>query len=84
MGGSFGAGNIKETLEDLIAIDRDFQILVITGRNEHLKDKLSKMLDSTIHNKNICLFWESETNDTKRKKSRISKFFFRLFNNYIK
>lgn len=55
MGGSFGAGNIKETLEDLIAIDRDFQILVITGRNEHLKDKLSKMLDSTIHNKNICL-----------------------------
>ena len=36
MGGSFGAGNIKETLEDLIAIDRDFQILVITGRNEHL------------------------------------------------
>ena len=60
MGGSFGAGNIKETLEDLIAIDRDFQILVITGRNEHLKDKLSKMLDSTIHNKNICLLGYTE------------------------
>lgn len=55
MGGSFGAGNIKETLEDLLTIDRDFQILVVTGRNEHLKDKLSKMLDSTIQNKNICL-----------------------------
>ena len=40
MGGSFGAGNIKETLEELLAIDRDFQILVITGKNEHLKDKL--------------------------------------------
>ena len=55
MGGSFGAGNIKETLEDLLTVDRDFQILVITGRNEHLKDKLSKMLDSTVHNNNICL-----------------------------
>lgn len=64
MGGSFGAGNIKETLEDLIAIDRDFQILVITGRNEHLKDKLSKMLYSTIHNKNICLLgYTNKMND---------------------
>ena len=64
MGGSFGAGNIKETLEDLIAIDRDFQILVIPGRNEHLKDKLSKMLDSTIHNKNICLLgYTNKMND---------------------
>ena len=64
MGGSFGAGNIKETLEDLIAIDRDFQILVITGRNEHLKDKLSKMLDYTIHNKNICLLgYTNKMND---------------------
>ena len=64
MGGSFGAGNIKETLEDLIAIDRDFQILVITGRNKHLKDKLSKMLDSTIHNKNICLLgYTNKMND---------------------
>lgn len=64
MGGSFGAGNIKETLEDLIAIDRDFHILVITGRNEHLKDKLSKMLDSTIHNKNICLLgYTNKMND---------------------
>ena len=64
MGGSFWAGNIKETLEDLIAIDRDFQILVIAGRNEHLKDKLSKMLDSTIHNKNICLLgYTNKMND---------------------
>ena len=64
MGGSFGAGNIKETLEDLLSIDRDFQILVITGRNEHLKDKLSKMLDSTVHSKNICLLgYTNKMND---------------------
>lgn len=64
MGGSFGAGNIKETLEDLLTVDRDFQILVITGRNEHLKDKLSKMLDSTTHDKNICLLgYTNKMND---------------------
>lgn len=44
MGGSFGAGNIKETLEELLSIDRDFQVIVITGRNENLKEKLEKKL----------------------------------------
>ena len=64
MGGSFGAGNIKETLEELLTVDRDFQILVVTGRNEQLKDRLSKMLDSTIHNKNICLLgYTNKMND---------------------
>lgn len=64
MGGSFGAGNIKETLEELLTINRDFQILVIAGRNEHLKEKLSKMLDSTVHNKNICLLgYTNKMND---------------------
>ncbi|WP_296645783.1 MGDG synthase family glycosyltransferase [Romboutsia sp. 13368] len=64
MGGSFGAGNIKETLEELLTVDRDFQILVISGRNDHLKEKLSKMLDSTVHNKNICLLgYTNKMND---------------------
>ncbi len=64
MGGSFGAGNIKETLEELLTVDRDFQILVVTGKNEHLKDRLSKMLDSTIHDKNICLLgYTNKMND---------------------
>jgi len=64
MGGSFGAGNIKETLEELLTVDRDFQIIVITGRNEHLKDKLSKTLNSTVHNKNVCLLgYTNKMND---------------------
>lgn len=46
MGGSFGAGNIKGTLDDLAEIDRDFQILVITGRNEHLKNALEERASS--------------------------------------
>ena len=46
MGGSFGAGSIKDTLSELISIDRDFQIIVITGRNKSLKEKLEKNLMS--------------------------------------
>ncbi|MGL5329875.1 MAG: MGDG synthase family glycosyltransferase [Peptostreptococcaceae bacterium] len=56
MGGSFGAGNIKETLEELLNIERDFQVIVITGRNEHLKEKLEKKLDThDINNKKILV-----------------------------
>ncbi|WP_195238871.1 MGDG synthase family glycosyltransferase [Romboutsia sp. 1001285H_161024_C4] len=64
MGGSFGAGNIKETLEELLNIDRDFQILVITGRNESLKEKLEKKLATHNHNKNICVLgYTNKMND---------------------
>ncbi len=57
MGGSFGAGNIKETLDELLSIDRDFQIIVITGKNESLKEKLDKKLDTLEYsfNKNVLI-----------------------------
>lgn len=64
MGGSFGAGNIKETLDELLDIDRDFQILVITGRNESLRDKIEKKLASHSHDKNICVLgYTNKMND---------------------
>ncbi|EBU9957678.1 glycosyl transferase, partial [Salmonella enterica subsp. enterica serovar Tamberma] len=44
MGGSFGAGNIKGTLEDICQIDRSFQVLVITGKNTHLKSTLENKI----------------------------------------
>lgn len=53
MGGSFGAGSIKEALEDLLNIDNDFQIIVITGKNEHLKEKLQKI--NTFNHKKVCV-----------------------------
>ena len=53
IGGSFGAGNIKDTLEELIGIDRDFQILVVAGRNKSLKEKLDKRLEEDTNGKNI-------------------------------
>ena len=51
MGGSFGAGSIKDTLSELI------QIIVITGRNKSLKEKLEKNLMSHEQSidKNICV-----------------------------
>ena len=55
MGGSFGAGNIKDTLKELFEIDRDFQIIVITGRNETLKEKLEKSLEKYTIDKNISI-----------------------------
>ena len=55
MGGSFGAGNIKDTLKELISIDRDFQILVIAGRNESLKEKLEKSIENHSFDKNISV-----------------------------
>ncbi|MFI3210866.1 MAG: glycosyltransferase [Peptostreptococcaceae bacterium] len=51
MGGSFGAGGIKDALDELIETNRDFQIIVVTGKNESLKEKLTKKLDTK--NKNI-------------------------------
>lgn len=55
MGGSFGAGNIKATLDELISINRDFQIIVITGRNESLREKLEKNLALHHHDKDIVV-----------------------------
>ena len=55
MGGSFGAGNIKDTLKELLEIDRDLQIIVITGRNETLKEKLEKSLEKYTIDKNISI-----------------------------
>ena len=64
MGGSFGAGNIKETLTEMLSIDRDFQILVITGRNESLKEKLEKNLESHHIDKNVkVLGFTNKMND---------------------
>ncbi|SHH29906.1 MGDG synthase family glycosyltransferase [Tepidibacter thalassicus] len=55
MGGSFGAGNIKEAFLDLLEINRDFQIIVITGKNISLKEKIEKTLSSYKTNKKIVV-----------------------------
>lgn len=53
MGGSFGAGNMKETLEELLYVKRDFQILVVAGRNKSLKEKMEKRLAEADFDKTV-------------------------------
>ena len=66
MGGSFGAGSIKDTLSELISIDRDFQIIVVAGRNKSLKDKLDKTIalnQDNIDKKTCVLGFTDKMND---------------------
>lgn len=64
MGGSFGAGNIKETLEELLDIDRDFQIIVVTGRNHSLKEKIEKKILNHPRNKDVVVLgYTNKMND---------------------
>ena len=53
--GSFKAKMGAEALKELLEIDRDFQIIVITGRNETLKEKLEKSLEKYTIDKNISI-----------------------------
>jgi processive 1,2-diacylglycerol beta-glucosyltransferase len=55
MGGSFGAGNIKDTFDELLEVDRDFQIIVVAGRNLSLKQKLQKRYDNSNKTKNVII-----------------------------
>lgn len=44
MAGSFGVTNILRIYHNIIKIDLDFQIIVITGRNQRLYDAFAKIL----------------------------------------
>lgn len=55
MGGSFGVGNMKENLLELINSSYDFQIVVITGRDASLKGKLERMVREIRPKKNIVI-----------------------------
>lgn len=66
MGGSFGAGSIKDTLSELISIDRYFQIIVVTGSNKSLREKLEKSLTNyeySINKKVHILGFTDKMND---------------------
>lgn len=41
MGGSLGIGNIEDILEEICDIPMNFQVLVLTGKNEKLYDKIT-------------------------------------------
>lgn len=53
MGGSFGAGNLKECLIELLNSRHDFQVVVITGRDQSLKERLEKLISDLNTRKTI-------------------------------
>lgn len=55
MGGSFGAGNIKTAFLELLEIDRDFQIIVVAGRNISLKEKIEKIANAYETTKKVVV-----------------------------
>ncbi len=64
MGGSFGAGNIKDAFLDLLQVNQDFQIIVVAGRNTSLKEKIEKTLHShETHKKVIILSFTDKMRD---------------------
>lgn len=48
MAGSFGVNDILKIYENLLDIDYDFQIIVITGKNKRLFEAFEKMLNRDI------------------------------------
>ena len=53
MGGSFGAGNIKKSLLELLNCTHDFQIIVVAGRDNLLKTKLEKLISELNPKKSV-------------------------------
>lgn len=47
MGGSLGIGNIDDILEEIMTIPLDFQILVLTGSNTKLYNKVSELCEGS-------------------------------------
>jgi processive 1,2-diacylglycerol beta-glucosyltransferase len=50
MGGGLGLGGIKATLLELDTAGRDFQIMVVSGKNQSLKEELSELAERSRHN----------------------------------
>ncbi|OPJ54706.1 MGDG synthase family glycosyltransferase [Alkalithermobacter paradoxus] len=55
MGGSFGAGNVKDAFLDLLNVNHDIQIIVVAGRNESLKEKIEKIMQYRDIDKKVVL-----------------------------
>ncbi len=53
MGGSFGVGNVKKALCELLDSKLDFQVVVVAGKNQTLREKLEKISSSHQKSKDI-------------------------------
>lgn len=56
MAGSFGVTNVFKIYEDIINIDRDFQIIVITGKNQKLYENFDKVINKSKKQTKLIYF----------------------------
>lgn len=71
MAGSFGVSDILKIYENLVEIDIDYQIIVITGRNQKLYDVFERLIqrdneDPTLQNAPDFIYQMSEDNVIKQ------------------
>lgn len=56
MAGSFGVTNVFKIYEDLINMDKEFQVIVITGKNQKLYDEFAKVIDQSKRHTKLIYF----------------------------
>ena len=56
MAGSFGVTNVFKIYEDIININRDFQVIVITGKNQKLYDEFAKVINKSEKQTKLIYF----------------------------
>ena len=56
MAGSFGVTNVFDVYENIIDIDLDFQIILVTGRNQKLYNNFEKVIDDSPKKTKLIYF----------------------------
>lgn len=56
MAGSFGVTNVFNIYEDIINIEKDFQVIVITGKNKKLYDEFDKIVNKSNKQTKLIYF----------------------------
>ena len=56
MAGSFGVSNVFDVYENIIDIDLDFQIILVTGRNQKLYNNFEEVIGSTPKKTKLIYF----------------------------
>ena len=58
MAGSFGVSNVFDVYQNIIDIDIDFQIILVTGRNQKLYNHFEEVIGDTTKNTKLIYFTE--------------------------
>ena len=56
MAGSFGVNNVFDVYENIIDIDLDFQIILVTGKNQKLYNNFEKIVEDSPKKTKLIYF----------------------------